>query len=165
MKKKKYWRQVDFAVSVDHSVKMKKRLNVGQIPEPCKSDKKANTKIQVILIVVEVRRAVSKNLGIWERHSKETKNLGKRLEKQEIRWRIKITQTPAILKSTRILRSVFDQLKRLAVTQPSVKTHELELVWKNRKESNNNNNIEEEKWEGRRQFQKQIISSISDGTR
>ena len=70
-------------------------------------------KVAVILIVVGA-------------HGTVPKGLEKRLEKLEIRRRIKSIQTIALLRSARILRRV---LKRLAVTQTGVKnSHKVKII-------------------------------------
>ena len=57
------------------------------------------------------------------------KDLDKKLDQQKISGRIKTIQTPAVLKSAWILRSVWEIWKDY-VTKNPVKDNQLELVWK-----------------------------------
>ena len=81
-------------------------------------------KVMFILIVIDALGTV-------------TKGLIKGLEDLGIRGQGETIQTTALLRSTRILRRVLEtwgDLRRLAVTQTSVKDHQLKLMWKILKE-------------------------------
>ena len=79
-------------------------------------------------------------VGALRRVLKESE---KRVEELEIWWRIKTIQTTEILRSARILHywevsPSLGDLRRLAVTQISMKDYQLTLEWKTRKKKNNN---------------------------
>ena len=70
----------------------------------------------------------------WKRNGR----LKKWRTKLEIRGRIETILITELLRSTRILRIVLNDLKTLAVTKTPVKDRHLVFVWKTRKEWNDN---------------------------
>ena len=94
-KKRRICRIVDFAVPADHRVKPKESEKRDKYQDVARELKKWNMKVTVIPIVIVV-------LGIV------TKGLLQGQEDLEIRERVEIIQTTALLRSARILRKVLE---------------------------------------------------------
>ena len=81
-----------------------------------------------------------------------TKGLLKGLEDLEVGERVETIQTTALLRTVSILRQVLEtcgDMRRLAVTQTSMKDYQLTLMWKTLKEYNDNDNKTESMWKER----------------
>ena len=118
-KKKRTCRIGNFAVPAYHKVKLKegeKRDKNSNLARELKK-KLWNMKFTVIPIVIRRSGAI-------------TKRLVERVEDLEIRGWVETIQTSVSLRSARILRSVPEDLRTLAVTQTPVENHQLTLVWK-----------------------------------
>ena len=92
---------MDFAVPVDHRVKLKesekkdKYLDLARELKKNKKQKRCNMKVTFISIIIGVRGTV-------------TKVLTKGLEDLEIRGQVETIQTTALLRSARIRRRVLE---------------------------------------------------------
>ena len=96
MKKKRTCKIVDFAVQVDHRIKLKECENKDKYLDLAREFKKLwNMKVSVVPIVIGAFDTV-------------TEGLFKRLEDLEVGGRVETIQTTALLKTARILRRVLE---------------------------------------------------------
>ena len=118
---------MDFAVSVDHWVKMKKRQKIYNYSDLSRERKKKDImKVTVILIVVGAPGTIPKaQKGDWRNWKSENNRDNIDYIIIEIGW---ITQKSP------------DDLRKLAVTQTPVKIYQLKLVPRTQKPWNNDNN-------------------------
>ena len=107
---------MDFAVQADHRVKLKEKEKKDKYQDLARELKKLwNMMMTIVLIVIGALGTVIKGLL-------------KGLEDLEIRGRVETIQITTLLRLYRILRRVMLDLRRLAVTQASVKDHQLMLM-------------------------------------
>ena len=106
---------MDFAVPVDHRIKLKESQKKDKYLNLARELKKLwNMKVTIIPIVIGTFGTVNKGLS-------------KGLEDLEVGGRVKTIQT------ARILRRVLETWGDFAVTQTPVKNHQLKLMWKSLK--------------------------------
>ena len=92
---------VDFAVSADHRIKLKKCEKKDKYSDLARELKKLwNVQVTIILIVIGAFGTV-------------TKGVLKRLEDLEVGGRVEIIQTTALLRTARILRRVLETRRDL----------------------------------------------------
>ena len=120
--KKRTCQIVDFAVPADHRIKLKESEEKDKSLDLARELKKLwNMKVTVIPIVVGALGTV-------------TKGLVKRPEDLEIRGRVETIQTIALLRSVYCIIKSPGDLRRLVVSQTSVKDPQITLMGKNLKE-------------------------------
>ena len=112
-KNKRICKIVDFAVTADHTVKLKECEKKDKYLDLARELKKLwNMKVTIIPIVIGAFGTV-------------TKGLLKGLEDLEVGGRVETIQMTALLRTARILRR---DLRRLAVTQTLLKDYQLTLM-------------------------------------
>ena len=121
-KKKRICKIVYFAVPADHRINLKECEKKDKYLDLARELKKLwNMKVTIVPIVICALGTI-------------TKGLLKGLEDLEVGRRVETIQMTALLRTARILRWVPGDLRRLAVTQTTVKNHQLTLMWKSLKE-------------------------------
>ena len=127
-KKKRICKIVDFAVPVDHRIKLKECEKRDKYLDLAKELKKLwNMKVTVVPIVIGAFGTV-------------TKVLLKGLEDLEIGDRVETISNNSIIENCKNTGKSTGDLRRLAVTQSPVKYHQLTLIWKLWWVNSNNNN-------------------------
>ena len=130
-KEKRTCKILDFAVPVNHRVKLKENEKKDKYLGLVRDLKKLwHMKVTIIPIVIGAFGTV-------------TKGLLNELEDLEVGGRVETIQITSSLRTARILRRVLEtwgDLRRLAVTQTPVEHHQLTLMWKNSQDVNNDNN-------------------------
>ena len=108
---------MDFAVPVDHRVKIKENENRDEYVDLTRKLKKLwNMRVTAILIIVSVLKTFPKILESW-------------LEQLDTRKRIEIIQTIALLRSVRILKRVLQTKGDLLSLRLQWKLISKTLVW------------------------------------
>ena len=110
---------VNFAVPVDHRIKLKEYEMYLNLARDLK--KLWNMQVTIIPIVIGAFGTV-------------TKGLQKGLEDLEVGRRLEIIQTTALLRTAKILRRVLETWGYLLSLRLQLKNHQLTLMWKNSNE-------------------------------